>query len=300
MQNLLAARREPPIAFAFGLFAGLLAMVFMRALGTADLDAEAYEIGVVIAAGAGVVTAWGVRLVRPYPRYRRMSLVMVIGMGALVGIAIQWVLLFRAPRDHAYGLSAGLSTSDGFSWVLAGAPIGALPALVAAGLLAGVERLFTHGAYDARERLFFPFATVSALLGGVAVGLVGPREKLLVCGVIALSLIALCEIAIADLTRAQWLRRVFEGSDPAHEVVPLSHINEARGLPLVVAGVVPLSVIMQSEGASSYRTAARIPLAATGMTIKEALAPLGRRRVMVSLAIVLTLARVGALVCGAL
>ena len=289
----LATRRQPPIAFAFGLFSGLLAILCMRALGTPDLDPVAYEIGVVSAAGAGIVTALGVGRLRPYPRYRRHSILLVIAAGALVGMTIQWLLLVRS-AGHTVGLSSGLSTGEPFGWVAVGAPIGAVPALVAAALLASVERLFSNRAHDARERLFFPFATASALLGAVAVGTVGGREKILVSGVIALAAIALCEIMLADVRRLFWLRRIFEGNDDALEIVPLEAEQEASGLALVVGGVVPLSVIMQ-RGQEGYRVAARSPLAATGMTLADAIVPLRRRLLLVSFVLLVTLARVGVL-----
>jgi hypothetical protein len=276
----LAPQREPPVAFAFGLFSGLLALLFMRALGTPQLDMDAYRMGVGIAAGAGGLTALGVGLVRPYPRFRRASLLFIVFVGALVGMAMQWILLVRAPSYRTYILSTGLTTAEPSSWILAGGALGALPAAAAAGFFAGVQRLFANArAHDARERMMMPFAAVCALLGSMALGAAQTDELLLVVGVITLAVIALAEIFVSDLLRARWLHRVFASGESSYEVVPFEGELDACDLPLVIGAVAPRAVIVQVGEERGYRAAARTPIAATGATETEALAPLRRRRI---------------------
>lgn len=291
----LMARRDPPIVLSFGLFSALLAVLFMRALGTAELDPKSYETGVGLAAIAGVVTAWGARKLRSRPSHRGLSIVLVLGMGALVGVAIQWLLLVNSPPHHAYILSSGPTSAEPIPWVVVGAPLGALPALLAAGLLAIAERVLSRGALDARERLFFPFATASALLGAAALGLVGPHEKLIMGGVMGLALVALFEIAFEDFARTRWLRRLFDGEDCGYELVLIDDPREVYGLPAVVGGVAPYSIIMKSAANQDYRTPARTPLASTGMTVADALWPVRRRRLFVLGVIAFTLLRVAVL-----
>jgi hypothetical protein len=282
----LAPTREPPIAFAFGLFSGLLALLFMRTLGTPQLDLDAYRIGVAIAAGAGIATAWVVRLLRPYPRYRWASVFLVVAVGAGVGMAMQWVLLARMPSYRTYVLSSGFTTAEPISWILAGAPLGALPAAAAAGFLAGAQRLFANArAHDARERAFMPFAAICALLGAFALGGAEPAEVPLVAGVVVVALIALAEIFVADVLRTRWLRRVFASTEPSFEVVSLEGSPASSDLPLVVGAVIPRAVIVQVGEERGYRGAARTPIATTGATEVEALAPVRLRR-MALLAVV--------------
>lgn len=281
--------REPPIAFAFGLFSGLLALLFMRALGTPQLDADAYRVGVGIAAVAGVITAWVVRLLRPFPRHRRGSLLLVVLAGAVVGMAMQWVLLARIPSYRAYVLASGLTTAEPIGWILAGAPLGAVPAAAAAGFLAGAQRLFANArAHDARERMLMPFAGVCALLGSLSLGATQADELVLVAGVVALALLALGEIFFADLARTRWLRRVFAGGESSFEVVPLADDLESCDLPMVVGAVAPRAVIVHVGEECGYRAAARTPVAATGATAIDALAPVRRRRIAVLGVVALT------------
>jgi hypothetical protein len=276
----LAPRREPPIAFAFGLFSGLLALLFMRTLGTPLLDMDAYRAGVGIAAGAGVITALAVRVLKPYPRFRWASLFLVIVVGAAVGMAMQYILLERVPTYRTYVLASGFTTAEPTSWVLAGAPLGAIPAAAAAGFLAGVQRLFANArAHDARERMLMPFAAVCAVLGSLALGTAQPDELALALGVVILAMIALAEIFFADRSRSRWLQRVFLGSEASFEVVPLEACPASNDLPMVIGAVAPRAVIVQVGEESGYRGAARTPLAATGATAMEALAPVRRRQI---------------------
>lgn len=285
----LAPMRQPPIVLAFGLFSGLLALLFMRALGTPVLDMGAYRIGVGIAAGAGVVAAWGVRLLQPHPRFRWFSLALVIAIGAIVGMAMQWLLLERVPSSRTYVLSTGLTTAEPLSWVLAGAPLGALPAAAASAFLAVVQRLFADArAHDARERMLMPFAAVCALLGALALGDAPSDELVLVVGVLALAVVSLAEIFVSDLARTRWLARVFAGGEASFEVVPLEDDLAASDLPMVVGAVTPRAVIVQVGEERGYRAAARTPLAATGATATEALAPVRRRRIALLTVVALT------------
>jgi hypothetical protein len=275
----LAPLREPPIAFAFGLFAGLLALLFMRALGTPGLDRGAYRIGVALAAAAGVGTAWAIQLLRRHPRLPRLApLGLVIAVGAALGMGIQWLLLVRAPAHHAYILAGGFTTGHPVAWVLEGALVGVVPALVAAGFLAGAQRLFVQRALDARERVLMPFAAASALLGSLAFGAAGAEELVLVACVVVLALVTLGEILVADLARGRWLRRVFGGEEPAFEIVARPDPLEPCDLPHVVAAVRPLSLVVYVGEERGYRAAARTPLAATGVTAEHALAPLRQRQ----------------------
>lgn len=249
---------------------------------------DAYRIGVGIAAGAGVLTAWGVRLLRPYPRYRWVSRLLVVGVGAIVGMAMQWVLLARVPSYRTYVLASGFTTGEPIGWILAGAPLGAIPAAAAAGFLAGAQHLFAQRAHDARERMLMPFAAVCALLGSLSLGTAQNDELVLVAGVITLALIALGEIFFADRARTRWLRRVFVGEESAFEVVALDSDLDARDLPMVVGAVSPRAVIVQVGEERGYRAAARTPIAATGATAIEALAPVRRRRIALVAVVALT------------
>src|SRR5262249_30191728 len=132
----LSAGREPPLAFAFMLLSTVLAVVTMRILGTPILDAGAYRMGVGIAAAAGVVTGLVVRATHRRPRIRKLAWAFIPIAGACVAMGIQLVLLVRAPAERTYILASGVTTGEPTTWVLAGAPFGALPALVAAGALA--------------------------------------------------------------------------------------------------------------------------------------------------------------------
>ncbi len=298
------AGREPPLAFAFALLATMLALVTMRLLGTPVLDAGAYRAGVGVAAVGGLLTGLAVRALRVSPRLRNLGWALIPISGALVAMTIQWILLARVPAGRTYMLASGLSTTEPVSWVIAGAPFGAVPALVVIGVLVVAVRLVappfgvTARSEDTRERMMLPFAAACAVLAAAALGTVDALDLPVVGGVVLLAACALVEILVRDRARVRWLCGIFSGADDAHVVVPATELAVAAELPLVVGNVLPDAVILRIEERPDYRGPARVPIATTALAIEPAIAPLVRRRA----ALVATFAAtflVGAVAIGA-
>jgi hypothetical protein len=261
----------------------------MRLLGTPVLDAGAYRIGIALAGVAGLATGLVLPALRRSPRLRNVAWAFVALAGAMVGSAMQVVLLARKPPLRTYILASGLTTEDAFSWALAGAPLGVLPALVAAGVVFLAFRAASADARpagDDRERIMLPFAAACAVMASAANGFAENGELPVTLGMTLLAVAALAEIGVADALRARWLRRVFAGQDAAHEVVPVASFPSAMLLPRVVAGAPVGAVILRIEGEAGYRASARGPVAAASLTEQETLGPVRRRATALALTVV--------------
>ena len=227
--------RLPPsvMATAFALVSALLAAFMMGALETRLLDEGAYAIGVGIAAIVGFVVAHV---------GRRRGALAVIAAGALVGMAIQTVLLVRLPANHAYFMTEWVTSKDPFSWIVIGAPLGVLPAIAAAFLFfVGMQMARSDGRpapKDAPERVLVPIAGAAAVIASLAVVRAQASELVVVLIVMVVACAALLQVVRVDRARIRWLREVFGDRDPAFGVTHLED-STAPDLPLVVGGLVP-------------------------------------------------------------
>jgi len=281
------ARAEPPaMSLVFGLFSALLALLVMRLVGAPDLDARAYHAGILASGILGTATAWGLPFLRRRTRARGVVWLVVPLAGGVVGALVQALLLWNGPTDRAIRLAVGLSTYEPEQWVLAGIPLGAIPALVATAVLGAGLGLTAAGpgtvvAEDSRERMTVPFAGACAVLAAAALGAARTVEVSAVALVLALAAGALVQVLVADRARVGFLRRVFAGEEPLLEVVSLQDVQVGADLPAVVGSVRARAAIVSRDEASSYRGAARRAVASTAGSLTEATAPLRRRQVAV-------------------
>lgn len=276
--------RLPPsvTATGFAFVSALLAAITMGALETRLLDEGSYAIGVGLAAVVGFVVAHA---------GRRRGALAVIAAGAVVGMTIQTVLLFRLPPSHTYSMSEWVTTKDPFSWIAIGAPLGVLPAVGAACLFVLGVRLSRGDGRpapkDAPERVLVPIAGAAALLAGVAVARARNAELAVVLIVMAVACATLLQVARVDRARMRWLGDVFGERDPAFGVVHLED-SCAPDLPLVVGGLVPATVVTNvSEAGTYYRASAGARYGVAASTLEATVTPLVRR---IRLALVLAAA----------
>lgn len=279
----MTARRLPPLAFPFALLGVLLAHLTMTVLQTATLDEGAHWIGLGVSAGMGVLT--GVLV----PRVRRIPFVpplLVVIAGALVGAIMQLVLLLREPPNRSYMLSTDLSTREPVAWVLAGAPVGAIPAVLLVGAYLITTRLYATGlhrdgsplhvpAEDGWERIMAPFASAVAVVGGLACVLSTGSLRLVADAIVLLAIVASLEIFLRDRARARWLHDVLAGRAPGYEVVPSS--PGTAHVPLAVGTAPVHAVVVRVVDDARYRSAAREPVVQIAGTWDTATAPLRRR-----------------------
>jgi hypothetical protein len=261
------------------LLSAVLAVVTMRLIGTPVLDAGAYRLGVGVAAAGGLLVGFLVRAIHRWPPGRVAMWFIIPIAGALVAMAIQWILLARAPTERTYVLASGVTTGEPVTWVLAGAPFGAFPALVVAVVVGfGMRIVSSTPVQDARERVMLPFAAACAILGSLTLGSVAPEELPIAAGIVLVAALALVEITLRDRARKAWLERVFSGEDPQHCLVPITEMTSGIDLPHVVGAVRAEQVIVRIEEPHGYRGAARVPIATTGLVVESAIAPLRLRR----------------------
>lgn len=274
-------------ATAFGLVAALLAAFMMGALETRLLDEGAYSMGVGIAA----VVGFGVARIAK----RRGALTVVVA-GMLVGMAIQAILLVRLPASRTYFMTTAVTTKDPISWVLLGAPLGALPAVGAAFLFfIGMQLSRTEGRpapKDAPERVLVPIAGAATLLAAIAVAPARHGELVVVLIVVAVSSASLLQVARIDRARMRWLRDVFEARDPAYGVVQIEG-SPSRDLPLLVGGLEPATVVTHVTQLGTYRSSPSVRYGVAGFTYEATTAPLARR-----MKLALALAAIGPIFAG--
>ena len=171
-----AAHATPPLALGFALLGALLALGTMRALETDALDPWAFYAGIAAATALGAVTAYSVQRLRAHPGWRLARWLLVPIAGGLVGMTVQAVLL-RIPAAYT-GPTTGLTKQDPASWILAGAALGALPAMAAAALLALCLRTAGRSPpLDARERMIVPLAGAVTVFSAAAFGFAASAEK---------------------------------------------------------------------------------------------------------------------------
>ncbi len=269
---------KAPLAIAFGLIGALLAFGMMRLMETDWLDPVAFHAGVAAATVFGALAAALVQVLRKRPRLSRVRWLFVPLAGALVGMTVQAVLL-RAPVH--YTATVGLTKAHPVSWVLAGAPLGAIPAVLATILLA-LSLRFTGPIppLDARERMIVPLASACMVLGSIAIFFAHRSQVPALFGIVLLAGAALVEIAVRDTSRMRFLRRVFE-NDTKYEVVPLAYAPQ-EDVPEFAAGVRAELLILPLPTETGYRVASRRPLASTGGCEGLAVAPLRGRRLFTS------------------
>jgi hypothetical protein len=289
-------RTQPaPITFAFSLVSALLALLVMQLLGTPILDQGACHLGVGLAAVVGALVGVVVRTLRDRPGLRNATWAMVPLAGAFLGMAMQAILLLRRPEARYYVISPGIDSNEPVAYVLAGAPFGALPALLAAVLLWVVLRIANRTpALDARERMLVPLAGTCAILGALAARAASDEELPAVFIVVGLAFLALVEALLADGARMRLLAAVFAGRDPTYEIARLEAAFR-ECVPSFVAGVAPSSVMVKGAGERGYRHAAREPFALVGESFAATIAPLHRRQrvalvLLGALAVTLTVA----------
>jgi hypothetical protein len=259
------------MATAFGLVSALLAALTMGALETRLLDEMTYALGVGIAAVTGFVVAHVAR--------RRGAMAVVLA-GALVGMAIQTVLLVRLPSRYTYCMTEWVTTKDPVSWIAIGAPLGILPAVGAAFLFfLGMQLSRSHGRpapKDAPERVLVPIAGAAAVLAGFGVAQARAGELAVVLIVLAVSCGALLHVARVDRARMRWLRDVFDQRDPAFSLVQLEG-TPAHDLPLVVGGLEPATVVTHVTQLGTYRSSPSVRYGLAAFTFEATVRPLARR-----------------------
>lgn len=280
----MTARRLPPLSFSFALLGALLAHLTMTVLQTAMLDAGAHWIGLGLSALAGALTGLCVPRLRRRGGGVRAPAIAVIVAGMGVGMLMQLTLWVREPPERAYVLSSTLSTRDPLAWILVGAPVGAIPAL----LLVATYLLVTHlqrahasrsehvPAEDAWERILAPCAGAAALLGGASAAWTDTPVRFAGFAIVLLSALAALEIVLRDRARARWLQRVLAGRDAQHEVIPLT--SPADDVPLAVGATTAEALIVRVIDGARYRSAARAPVARVPYSWQRVVAPMQRRR----------------------
>ncbi len=274
------AAKQPPLTFAFALVSALLALLVMQLLGTPLLDQGAVHLGVLLSAIAGAIVGVGVRKLRDRPRLRNVAWAIVPVAGAALGMAMQTILLMRRPEERYYGISVGIDSNNPLEYVLAGAPFGALPAVLAAVLLWGVLRIANRSpALDVRERMLLPLAGACSILGALATRAASAEELPAVFTVVALAILALVEALLADGARRRLLEAVFAERHEHYELLPLETAFR-ECVPLFVAGVDPENVLVKAVAERGYRHAAREPVALVGSTYRTSIAPLEKRHRM--------------------
>lgn len=266
------------MATAFALVSALLAAFTMGALETRLLDEGAYSMGVGIAAVVGFVVAHVAQMGRF--RGRRHAALAVVVAGALVGMAIQTVLLVRLPPFRTYFMSPWVTSKDTLSWILIGAPLGILPAIGAALLfLLGIQLATSAGRpapKDAPERVLVPIAGSAAVLAAFGVAHARADELVVVVIVMAVACGALLQVVRVDRARMRWLQDVFEARDAAFGVTQLEE-SPPVDLPLVVGGLVPGAVITQLSELGTYRSSPAVRYGAAAFTFEATVRPLARR-----------------------
>jgi hypothetical protein len=205
--------------------------------------------------------------------------------GALVGMLVQWFLLFNKPDYRFYVIANGITSRDPITWVLVGAPLGALPAFVAAGLLSLALQVTSRvPSQDARERMLVPLVGGCAVLHAIAVWGADGIDLILILCIIALAVLGLVAIYSTDKGRIAWLQRVFAHDDPAftlQEPAGSRLLGGLQGVPPCVGGILPRLLIVGHTSDRGYRDAAAAPVASAAETLELTLAPvLSRQRLL--------------------
>jgi hypothetical protein len=273
VSNKVEDRSYGSLSVAFGLAGAVVAFGIMRAADTAWLDPFAFHAGVGAAAVLGSFAAFLVQRLRHRPFWENKRWAFVPLAGAAVGSIVQAVLL-RVPVTYT-GQTVGLTKAEPVSWVLAGAPMGAIPAVALTFLLHAATRHTSTRSLDARERMIVPVAGTCLVLAAAASVHASRLELPGAIIVILFGLFTLFEVIFRDRQRAEWLKKAFRGDGPFF-VIPSSELA-APNLPALLSGTpATATIVRQEEG--SYRMMTRVPIATTADHETPALAPLVQRR----------------------
>lgn len=276
VSNKAEDRSYGTLSIAFGLAGAVVAFGIMRAADTPWLDPLAFHVGVGAAAILGSFAAALVQRLRRRPFWENKRWAFVPLAGAGVGSIVQAVLL-RVPVTYT-GQTVGLTKAEPVSWVLAGAPMGAIPAVALTFLLhASMQGRQPAPArsLDARERMIVPIAGTCLVLAAAAIAHTSRLELPGAIIVVLFGLFALLEVLLRDRQRAAWLKRAFRGDGP-FQVISSAELA-APNLPALLSGTpATATIVRQEEG--SYRTMTRVPIATTAEHETPALAPIVQRR----------------------
>lgn len=254
--------------------AAATARLSMSILGTSLIDRVTADVGVGVAALCGAVVC-----VILHAGRRRLTWAIVPVAGACIGMFLQLLLLLNRPSYRLYVIASGIDSKHPVAWVLAGAPFGALPALVAGALLFLALRKRTLS-LDDRQRMLSPLVVGGTLLFLGAMPYVHDiADAAVTVGFIALGVLAMVQILRADERWSSWLASVF-----ASRLVDVSLHAFAEvpvGTPLAIAGTSPALVVHGPPGASLasvYRSSARTALCLVAADLEQTLVPLRRRQ----------------------
>jgi hypothetical protein len=183
-----------------------------------------------------------------------------------------------------------VDTTEPITWLLAGALLGALPALlVSVFLMLAARALRNVIGNDAAEAFNVVFTGCAGLLAAVGLVFVAPWELPPLLGVCVLASTSLLVSFLVDGARLRFLREVWAGVSSAadshvrtgYEVVPAGRfLHDASLAPMVTkAGAVSVLVRVDRR-VGSYRDAAAEPIALLAETEHATTRPLRRRRAL--------------------
>jgi hypothetical protein len=192
---------------------------------------------------------------------------------------VQAVLL-RVPATYT-GETVGLTKTDPVTWILAGVPIGSVPAVFVAFLLHAALRLCGRvPSLDARERMLLPVAGTCLVVAAAMIHSARAADVVPLGLVAVFATATLLQTALRDRARTRWLGAAFAGGG-AHVVVPIEEVGHAADLPAFASGAPSEAAIVRLHGETGYRAVARTGVATTAVALETATRPLRRRRAFV-------------------
>jgi hypothetical protein len=282
----------PRATFPLALASVTVAVLAMHGDRVARYSLEAFWVGIAATAALAILVG---RVVSAIPGARsRMAAALVLptGGGAIVGVLVQGLVLHAvtgaggamAVKD----LGGLVDTTEPVSWLLAGALLGALPALlVSAFLMLAARALRRLAGNDAAEGFNVAFTGCAGVVAAFGLVFVEPWELPPLLGVCVLASVSTLVSFLVDGARLRFLREVWAGvSNTAdnhvrtgYEVVPADRFMHDPSLAPMVTKAGAVSVLVRVDRrVASYRAAAAEPIALLAATELATTQPLRSRR----------------------
>lgn len=276
--DLPSLGRLPDATFPLVLTALTVAVLAMSLDAVQRYSENAFGVGTLLTLILAVITG---RIVRALAG-TRLRLVVTLALptlcGALIGVAVQAVVLHDlGGRAALRDLGGAVDTTEPLAWLAAGTVLGGAPALLVAGFLVlasrAVRRIAGHDAFERFSVAFTGFAGVMASFGLFFADRFAAPPLCLA----AIAAGAILAVAVGvDRARLRFLRRVYAGEERGFEIVPTERFRRDPSLAPLVEDADGAMVLVRLRG-GLYRSAAAEPIAILGADERETLRPVLRR-----------------------
>ncbi|MDB4937055.1 MAG: hypothetical protein JWP87_4027 [Labilithrix sp.] len=282
----------PRPTFPLALFSVTVAVLAMHADLVAKYSLDAFWVGLVATAGLAIAVGRGLSSIRTPSARMLAALLLPTAGGAIVGMLVQALVLDAVAGTNGAmavkDLGGLVDTTEPVTWLLAGALLGALPALlVSVFSMLAARALRTLVGNDAAEGFNVAFTGSAGLLAAVGLVMVDPWELPPLLGVCVLASVSMMVSFLVDGARLRFLRGVWAGVSSSaddhvrtgYEVVPADRFMHDPSLAPMVTKAGAVSVLVRVDRrVGSYRDAAAEPIALIADSELATTQPLRRRR----------------------